>query len=230
MWDLMMKNIYPVGSGQLERQDFQFNVLYQEPGGGEKRYIPEGDQAGVPLITLMNLDRLNNQNDPQPDGVFDYVEGFTINSYQSRVIFPVLEPFGHDLDYIFNSDPSLRNKYLFYPLYDTIKAIAQTYANLNRFVMRGSSKSSGTNNGEISLNAFNIPQGSVTVTAGGQVLQENVDYTVDYIAGTVRIINNAIKQSGLPVDVKFETMQHLAYNNVPTWVCDGIICSMINYQ
>ncbi|MEY4728015.1 MAG: cell surface protein SprA, partial [Bacteroidota bacterium] len=204
MWDLMMKNIYPVGSGQLERQDFQFNVLYQEPGGGEKRYIPEGDQAGVPLITLMNLDRLNNQNDPQPDGVFDYVEGFTINSYQSRVIFPVLEPFGHDLDYIFNSDPSLRNKYLFYPLYDTIKAIAQTYANLNRFVMRGSSKSSGTNNGEISLNAFNIPQGSVTVTAGGQVLQENVDYTVDYIAGTVRIINNAIKQSGLPVDVKFE--------------------------
>lgn len=204
MWDLMMKNIYPVGSGQLERQDFQFNVLYQEPGGGEKRYIPEGDQAGVPLITLMNLDRLNNQNDPQPDGVFDYVEGYTINSYQSRVIFPVLEPFGHDLDYIFNSDPSLRDKYLFYPLYDTIKAIAQTYANLNRFVMRGSSKSSGANNGEISLNAFNIPQGSVTVTAGGQVLQENVDYTVDYISGTVRIINNAIKQSGLPVDVKFE--------------------------
>ncbi|MFM1793694.1 MAG: cell surface protein SprA [Bacteroidota bacterium] len=204
IWDLMMKNIYPVGSGQLERQDFQFNVLYQEPGGGEKRYLPEGDQAGVPLITLMNLDRLNNQNDPQPDGVFDYVEGYTINSYQSRVIFPVLEPFGHDLDYIFNSDPSLREKYLFYPLYDTIKAIAQTYANLNRFVMRGSSKSSGSNNGEISLNAFNIPQGSVTVTAGGQVLQENVDYTVDYIAGTVRIINNAIKQSGLPVDVKFE--------------------------
>ena len=204
IWDLMMKNIYPVGSGQLERQDFQFNVLYQEPGGGEKRYIPEGDQAGVPLITLMNLDRLNNQNDPQPDGVFDYVEGYTINSYQSRVIFPVLEPFGHDLDYIFNSDPSLREKYLFYPLYDTIKAIAQTYANLNRFVMRGSSKSSGANNGEISLNAFNIPQGSVSVTAGGQVLQENVDYTVDYISGTVRIINNSIKQSGLPVDVKFE--------------------------
>ncbi len=204
MWDLMMKNIYAVGSGQLERQDFQFNVLYQEPGGGEKRYLPEGDEAGKPLISLMNLDRLNNQNDPQPDGIFDYVEGYTINSYQSRVIFPVLEPFGHDLDYIFSSDPSLREKYLFYPLYDTIKAIAQTYANLNRFVMRGSSKSSGANNGEISLNAFNIPQGSVTVTAGGQVLQENVDYTVDYISGTVRIINNSIKQSGLPVDVKFE--------------------------
>lgn len=204
MWDLMMKNIYPVGSGQLERQDFQFNVLYQEPGGGEKRFLPEGDQAGVPLITLLNLDRLNNQNDPQPDGMFDYVEGYTINSYQSRVIFPVLEPFGHDLDFAFNSNPTLRNQYLFYPLYDTIKAIAQTYANLNRFIMRGSSKSSGGASGEISLNAFNIPQGSVTVTAGGQVLQENVDYTIDYISGTLRIINSSITQSGLPVDVKFE--------------------------
>ena len=204
MWDLMMKNIYPVGYGQLERQDFQFNVLYQEPGGGEKRYIPEGDQAGTPLITLLNLDRLNNQNDPQPDGVFDFVEGFTVNSNQSRVIFPVLEPFGRDLEYAFTSDPSLREKYLFYPLYDTIKAIAQTYANLNRFIMKGTSKSSGGSTGEISLNAFNIPQGSVTVTAGGQTLQENIDYTIDYLSGTLRIINSAITQSGLPVNVQFE--------------------------
>lgn len=204
IWDLMMKNVYPVGFGQLERQDFQFNVLYQEPGGGEKRYLPEGDQAGVPLITLMNLDRLNNQNDPQPDGVFDFVEGYTVNSYQSRVIFPVLEPFGHDLDTIFTTDPSLREKYLFYPLYDTIKAIAQTYANLNRFVIRGSSKSTGGASGEISLNAFNIPPGSVTVTAGGQTLQENIDYTIDYLSGTLRIINSSIRQSGLPVNVQFE--------------------------
>ncbi len=203
IWDLMMKNIYTIGYGQLERPDFQFNIMYEEPGGGEKRYIPEGDQAGVPLLTLLNLDRLNNQNDPQPDGVFDYVEGYTINSSQSRIIFPVLEPFGRDLEYIFTTDPSLREKYLYYPLYDTIKAIAQTYANLNRFIMRGTSRSGG-NTGDISLNAFNIPQGSVTVTAGGTVLQENVDYVIDYVAGTVRIINQAIRASGVPINVQFE--------------------------
>ncbi len=203
IWDLMMKNIYPVGYGQLERQDFQFNILYQEPGGGEKRYLPEGDQAGVPLLTLLNLDRLNNQNDPQPDGVFDYVEGFTVNSSQSRVIFPVLEPFGKDLEFAFVSDPSLRQKYLFYPLYDTIKAIAQTYAQLNRFVMRGTSRSGG-GTGDIPLNAFNIPEGSVTVSAGGQVLTENVDYIIDNVGGTIRIINESIRQSGVPINVQYE--------------------------
>jgi cell surface protein SprA len=204
IWDLMMKNIYSIGYGSLERQDFQFNVLYEEPGGGEKRYIPEGDQAGVPLITLLNLDRLNNQNDPQPDGVFDFVEGYTVVSPQSRIIFPVLEPFGRDLEYAFKTDPSLRQKYLYYPLYDTIKAIAQTYANLNRYIFKGTAKISGSNSGEIPLNAFNVPPGSVQVTAGGQVLQENVDYTIDYISGNIKIINEAIKRSGLPINVNYE--------------------------
>jgi cell surface protein SprA len=157
----------------------------------------------VPLLTLLNLDRLNNQNDPQPDGVFDYVEGYTVNSQLSRVIFPVLEPFGRDLESAFTSNPGLRDKYLFYPLYDTIRAIASTYANLNRFVMKGQSKSSGSG-GEISLNAFNVPPGSVSVTAGGRTLMENVDYTVDYVSGTVRIINDAISKSGVPVNVQFE--------------------------
>lgn len=203
VWDLMMKNIYTIGYGSLDRTDFQFNVLYEEPGGGEKRYIPEGDQAGVPLITLLNLDRLNNQNDPQPDGVFDYVEGYTVVSPQSRVIFPVLEPFGRDLEYAF-SDPALRQKYLYYPLYDTIRAIAQTYANLNRYIFKGTAKTSGSNSGEIPLNAFNVPPGSVQVTAGGQTLQENVDYTIDYISGNIRIINEAIKRSGLPINVNYE--------------------------
>ena len=138
-----------------------------------------------------------------PMAMFDYVEGFTVNPQQSRIMYPVLEPFGRDLEFIFRTDTSLRQKYLYYPLYDTIKAIAQTYANLNRFVMRGTSRSSGAS-GDIPLNAFNIPQGSVTVTAGGQVLQENIDYIIDYISGTVRIINQGIKQSGVPVDVQFE--------------------------
>lgn len=209
IWKLMMKNIYTLKSSNgdylssLDRTDFQLNVLYNEPGGGEKRYLPEGDQAGVPLLSLLSLDRLNNQNDPQPDGVFDFVEGYTVLPYKAQIIFPVLEPFGRDLAFAF-SDPALQKKYLYLPLYDTIKAIAQTYANLDRFVMKGTAKASSAGQSEISLNAFNVPQGSVRVTAGGRTLQEGVDYDVNYVSGTVRIINQAILSSGIPVDVQFE--------------------------
>jgi cell surface protein SprA len=205
IWNLMMKNVYSVGFGQLEQKDFKLNILYQEPGGGEKRYIPEGEEKGRPIIELVNLDRLNNQNDPQPDGVFDYIEGFTVNSQMSRVIFPVLEPFGEDLNYIFRGADSteLRQKYLFYPLYDSIKWVAQQSPQLNRYIFRGASRSAG-GGGDIPLGAFNVPQGSVTVSAGGQVLRENVDFTVDYNLGTVKIINQAIINSGVPISVGFE--------------------------
>ncbi|PWT96278.1 MAG: cell surface protein SprA [Bacteroidetes bacterium] len=208
IWNLMMKNIYTLKADNgdyltsLDPTGFQLNVMYEEPGGGIKRYLPEGNQAGVPLLSLLNLDRLNNQNDPQPDGVFDYLEGFTVVSNQAQIIFPVLQPFGRDLEFAF-TDPTLRQKYIYYPLYDTIKAIAQTYANLDRFIMKGVAKSTGVQS-EISLNAFNIPQGSVTVTGGGRTLQENVDYVIDYNLGTVKIINQAILNSGIPVNVQFE--------------------------
>ncbi len=208
LWGLMMKNVYSVGFGQLERQDFSLDILYDEPSLGKKRYLPPTDVSdpykGAPILSLTNLDRLNNQNDPQPDGIFDFIEGFTVISSQSRIIFPVLEPFGHGLDYVYSGPDSLaqRSKYLYYPLYDTIKAIAQTYANLDRFILSGRSKSSGPT-GDYQL-GYNIPRGSVSVTAGGQVLQENIDYEINYDLGTLHITNPSILASGVPVNVQYE--------------------------
>ena len=94
-------------------------------------------------------------------------------------------------------------KFLFYPLYDTIKAIAQTFANLNRFKISGRSKTSSTGNTDYQL-GFNIPRGSVTVTAGGQTLQENVDYEINYDLGTLHVTNQAIINSGVPVNIQYE--------------------------
>ncbi|NDB53988.1 MAG: cell surface protein SprA, partial [Chitinophagaceae bacterium] len=160
IWDLMMKNVYSVGFGQLERQDFSLDILYEEPSLGEKRYLPPTDVVdpykGMPIISQVNLDRLNNQNDPQPDGIFDFIEGYTVISSQSRIIFPVLEPFGHDLDYLYR-DIATRKKYLYYPLYDTIKAIAQTYANLNRFRIAGRSRSAGFGSSGSSMGPGGMP-------------------------------------------------------------------------
>ncbi|HEY6083473.1 MAG TPA: cell surface protein SprA, partial [Chitinophagaceae bacterium] len=202
IWQLMMKNIYSTGGYQLQKQDFRLDIFYQDPGAGEKRYLSEGPNAGVPLLTILNLDRLNSNNDPQPDGVFDYVEGYTVNSRNGTIIFPVLEPFGKDLAKAFSGDPSLIAKYVYQPLYDSTKTVAQQFPQLNRYIMRGNYKSSYSSN--ISLGALNIPPGSVTVTAGGQRLVENVDYTIDYSLGRLTILNTGILNSGLPINVQFE--------------------------
>jgi cell surface protein SprA len=202
IWKLMMKNVYSVGGGNISKEDFRLNVMFQDPGGGEKRYLPDGPNAGIPLITLMNLDRLNPQNDPAPDGVFDYVEGITVNSAQGKIIFPQLEPFGNDLRPAFGGDQRLERRYLYQMLYDSTKTIARQFQQNNRFLIKGNYK--GASGTDISLGGYNIPQGSVTVTAGGQRLAENVDYQVDYSRGSVKILNQGIMASGIPISIQFE--------------------------
>ncbi len=203
IWGLMMKNVYTIGYGTLSPADFKLDVLYQEPGLGAKRYFPYGDQnLGSPIISMINLDRLNSQLDPQPDGVFDFVEGFTVVSQYSRVVFPVLEPFGRDLaNKMYASPPVTAKDTLYYALYDSIKAVAQQYPNLNRFILKGTAKTSGSS--DISI-GYNIPKGSVIVTAGGRTLQEGVDYDINYDLGTIKMTNQAILNAGLPVQVNFE--------------------------
>lgn len=206
LWNLMMKNVYSLDVTGLQPDGFNINVLYQEPSGGMKRYLPVTDDAysGKPLLSILNLDRLNNRNDPLPDGQFDYVDSFTVLPQQGKIIFPVLKPFGDYLDTtaFANQPPNIKAQYLYPQLYDSIKAIAQTYANLDRFYIQGTIKGSSTT--DIYLGGFNIPPGSVSVTAGGQILTENVDYIIDYNLGTLKIINQAILNSGVPVNVQYE--------------------------
>ena len=201
IWKLMMKNVYSLGYGRMTKEDFRLNVMYLDPGGGRKRYLPEGPRAGEPIIRLLNLDNLNQQNDPVPDGVFDYVEGLTIIPASGKIIFPVLEPFGDAMRAHLGGSPQLERRFLFDMLYDSTKTIARQFNQNNRFMIQGSYKGAGGS--EIPL-GFNIPQGSVTVSAGGQVLTENVDYQVDYSMGRVRILNAALLNSGVPINISYE--------------------------
>jgi len=201
IWDLMMKNIYNIGAYQVNPQDFRLDIFYEDPGGGIKRFLPETNLEGIPLLRVFNLDRLNTQGDPQPDGVFDYVPDVTIFPQTGRIMFPVLEPFGSDLGEQIDN-PNLARKYVYQQLYDSTVFVAQEYPELNRFTIAGSYRSSVSS--EISLGAFNIPPGSVRVSAGGQVLREGVDYEIDYNIGRVKILNDAYLQSGVPIRVSFE--------------------------
>ncbi|HJM16842.1 MAG TPA: cell surface protein SprA, partial [Flavobacteriales bacterium] len=104
-WELMMKNIYALGAYQMSSNEFVLDVLYEntEESGGLTNYIPEGNINGTPIIQLLNLDNLNQQQAEVSDGVFDFIEGLTARSSNGRIIFPVLEPFGSDLRSNFNN-------------------------------------------------------------------------------------------------------------------------------
>lgn len=201
-WRLMMKNIYAIGAYQINREDFIVNILYEDDQkGAGVNYISEGEIKNEILLRVFNLDRLNQQLDPKPDGVFDFVEGLTVDASGGRIIFPMVEPFGNYLaDKFKNKD--LAEKYAFPELYDETQTRARQIAEKNKFKISGTYKSAVSS--EIMLNAMNVPQGSVKVTAGGRQLTENIDYTVDYTLGRVKIINTGLLESGSPIRVSLE--------------------------
>ena len=222
MWDLMMKNIYSLNAYQVAEKDFFLNIFYRDPGGGSKRFIPEGSLDGIPLLEVLQLDNLNAYGQPFANGFFDFLNGRTIIAQKGRLIFPILEPFAGErrengriittgIRTYFGNETALGEKYAFDELYDSTQVIASQYPEFNRFVIKGSYSSSVTS--DISLGRMQIPQGSVTVTAGGAPLTEGVDYTVDYMMGRVKILRQDILNSGTPIDISFDSQNLVGINN-----------------
>ena len=206
MWDLMMKNIYPLDAGQVDQDGFILNVYYRDAKtGGKVNYLPNTPVQDINLLKLLNWDRLNMNGDLQNnggvmgDGVFDFVNGITIRPETGRVIFTKVQPFGSYMAGVLGSnDP----QYVFSELYSQQKQTALSNNLAQRYTLEGRYK--GTQGQGISLGAVNVPQGSVKVTANGVQLTEGVDYTVDYMLGSVTIINENVKQSGQAINISLE--------------------------
>ncbi len=207
MWDLMMKNVYSMDAGQVSPDGFILNVYYRDPKtGGKVNYLPDTPVKDQNLLKLFNWDRLNmngdiqnNKDGSKGDGIFDFVNGITIRPETGRVIFTKVQPFGKFLEAkLGTSDP----QYVFQDLYTKQKQQASASNLSQRYTMEGRYK--GVQGQGISLGAVNVPQGSVKVAANGVQLTEGVDYTVDYMLGTVTIINENVKQSGQAINISLE--------------------------
>lgn len=205
-WDLMMKNIYNLNASQIEQQGFTLRIHYRDDLTGiDNPSLHEGARTkDQPLIHLLKLDQLNPNGDPQRDGNFDFIEGVTIDTRNGAVIFPVLEPFGETLEDYFdpNSEQNLIQKYVYDTLYNTTKADAEQVASKNKFFIVG--KLQAGSSSEIVLPGISISPNSVVVTAGGTLLTEGLDYTVDYNLGRVRIINEGVLSSGKQINISYE--------------------------
>ena len=203
-WDLMMKNVYYLASS-VEEDKFRLDIKYQsDTAGVYLTYIPEPQVKDMAIIKDLGADRLDNNKKAHSNGYFDYVKGYTVTN--GRVFLPEAEPFGEYM-YMFLTSKGISSdvaeKYCFFELYDSTKTVAKQIAEKDKYVLMGQFR--GTSANVISLGAYNVPQGSVHVTAGGVELTEGSDYSVDYSAGEVTILNQSILDAGTQVSASFES-------------------------
>jgi len=224
LWDLMMKNIYSIGAYQVDQEGFRLDLLYNNPASSLLVPFFPADNLGAnitgiddkQLVTLLDMDKINQNNQPFSDGVFDYVpiqfngsraeNGGTINTRNGRVYFSSIEPFGKTLANKLTAagvSETIVDRVVFQELYDSTKTAAQQIPSKNRFTLKGEYQSSIS--ADIPLNALNVPEGAVTVTAGGIKMTEGVDYTVDYNLGRVKILNTGVLESNTPIKISIES-------------------------
>ena len=202
-WKLMMRNVYSLGATAVQREHFTLDIKYlSDTTGVYLSYLPTPRLKDKRLLSVLGLDHLDNNARRVPNGYFDFVEGYTIDASSGRVFFPQVEPFGSFLTKVIG-DSAVAHPFAYTELYDSTRTIAKQVAEHNKFVIKGRYKA--TKSDEIVLNTSGIPQGSVVVTAGGQVLTEGTDYTVDYSAGVVRILNKSILDAGTPIQCSVES-------------------------
>jgi cell surface protein SprA len=222
VWNLMMKNIYQIPGGyQLQQEDFRLNILYTDPS--PLNYItlttplPNPDNVTeTPLLKVFNMDRLTFTGDPigGGDGFFDFVPGLTVDQLNGRIVFTTVEPFGKQLfeklrnntveDYTnTNNYNANQQKYVYRTMYSSTQAAALQDSDKNKFQLKGRFKSAS--GGGIPIGAINVPRGSVVVTAGGRTLVEGVDFSVNYQAGRVQILDPSLEASGVPINVSVES-------------------------
>ncbi len=210
-WDLMMKNVYQAGgrgadlSMQLMYEDFTSSLVNNS--------IPEGrNTATQPLLQLLQLDRLNQNNDNQPDGFFDAIENITI--YEGNIVFPILEPFGDNLRDLFDeNEEELIEKYVFDEIYDELQITASNISDKDFYrldIVGGqSSGSSGSRGGRrtystdrTQLPGFNIPPESIVARMGSTRLRPGIDFRVDF--NQFVVINDQILNSCQDITIEFE--------------------------
>ena len=154
LWDLMMKNVYSIGAYQVGQDGFRLDLLYNNPSTSLTVPFFPADNLGAnitgiddkQLVTLLEMDKINQNNQPFSDGVFDFVpiqfngnraeNGGTINTRNGRVYFSTVEPFGKTLadklDAAGVSDVIIE-RVAYTELYDSTKTAAQQIPSKNRF-------------------------------------------------------------------------------------------------
>ncbi|MFD2248487.1 cell surface protein SprA [Pontibacter ruber] len=208
-WDLMMKNVYSLDATQVNRENFQLQIIYKDDETGvDITSLRESSPIqNIPLIEVLNLDNVNTNNDKPRDGNFDFLPGITIDPETGRIFFPEVEPFGTYLRGKIGDRPDLIEKYVFQELYELTQTDAQQNTSKAKFFIKGRFQATSTD--EIMLPGFRIAEGSVAVYSGGTRLEEGTDYQVFYDLGRIKILNPSYISSASDLRVTYEKAELL---------------------
>ncbi len=206
-WILMLKNIYALGGRDIQPDQFNAQVVFQNPGDNppENEVLPISGFVNT-LNQVTGFDRFDVNGAAGSDRTFDFLPGITIDPQRGLLIFPFQRPFARpireEIERITGGPLTQENeRFVYSEIYERTQFDAQNTSAKNFYGIKVRYKSTIQN--PISI-GFNVAQGSVRVTSRGVPLREGIDYTVDYQLGQVTILKDDALQQGANLKIDFE--------------------------
>ena len=197
-WDLEWKNVYNLGGRNIPQDGFELRIFYKPPSGDPQETITLADgKTKMTYLQLFGLDNSNQAGASEPDNLVD--DNPNIISYGlGELYFPDLKPF----DPISPKYKALLPEDKRVPaIYDTtVQSVINAQSNFYLEIK------SQTRNSEYRL-GMNVIENSEEVTLNGRKLTKDVDYTLDYFTGTLRLLNDEAVAANANLDVTYESNQ-----------------------
>ncbi|MCP4570162.1 MAG: cell surface protein SprA [FCB group bacterium] len=202
IWEYEWKNIYSLGTRQIDLADLEITIYKGSPLSGNRIDDEDLDnQDGVNFLEIFGLDQFNESNQPISDGKIDKNIGL-IDPNLGILYFRDRHPF--DSPFSYDTTDGGSPLVLLEPvpeLYNTTNPT--TISQSSRYYMAITSKSRGQS--EIDLKTSNIIQGSEVVTYNGKQLSEGTDYRIQYDFGTLTLLKDEYSDINSNLSVMFET-------------------------
>ncbi|MCH2508143.1 MAG: cell surface protein SprA [Dehalococcoidia bacterium] len=202
-WPLMFKNVYYLGTTQINQEGFEVKII-------NKRSTPESDRdraTSLPYITLFGLDSLDVNGVRQYDEIIDTQSGNILNMLNGELLIPSLHPFAlSDSLQGGNTVEELIGQLGSGVMYTS--SVNSEVNGDNRFVIetKYSNQSSTINLG------FMLVEGSEEVVQNNIVLKRGVDYQIDYFTGTIVLMGSAAEDPNADLKVRYDRHEIVSFD------------------
>jgi len=208
-WNLMWRHVYDLGSTGIEWDGFSGKIALSTGDRTETFQIKPNDVRS--FVNIFGLDHSGIAGDPNPD---DQIDRIFINTALGELEFPSLRPFAPDSNDIWYIGPDETlpqynpllefsgNDTLYNPeIYDEAVSSARRANNPLNIVVEYSNISATYELGWMVL------EGSEEVILNGQRLNRGIDYTIDYMSGSLTILKREALSPDAKLEIKYETGQ-----------------------
>ena len=202
-WDLMFKNVYYLGTSQINPEGFEVKVI-------NKNSTPVSDRdkgSSFPYITLFGLDSLDENGTRNYDEMIDKDMANIMNMIDGELMFPALHPFA-------NGD-SLPGGQLSEQLKEQLgKGVMYTSSSTSDINgdHRWSIEAAYTNQSSTINLGFMLIEGSEEVIQNGVTLKRGLDYNIDYFTGTIVLLGDAANDPNAKLKVNYDKHELVSFD------------------